>query len=252
MSWVWEQDIPTTKKMLLLAIADHADDEGNNAWPSKARLAKKISVEAGYVRRLLRELENEGWLTTQTQQGGTLQMAADRRPNLYCINLERGSLQSPPRGSLQSPARGSLQSPLNISNTSSTSSCPKPQAKKKQDLLFEALVEACGLDVTRLTPSARGALNKATSELKSVSAEPEQLLSAARAYKLKYPQAAVTPLALTKHYPALSSAGSVRERNNVLTEAPCTTCEGTGWTHTEGERVVVRCATCRGKGFTGL
>lgn len=257
MSWVWEQDLPTTKKMLLLAIADHSDDDGNNAWPSKARLAKKVGVLPSYVRRLLRELEDDGWITTARQRGGTLETPSDRRPNLYQINLtrgslqcspieERGSLEDSPRGSLTYSPRGSLQCSLTISSTSDTSSTKK---ERKRDLLFEALVEACEMDMTALTSSARGVLNRATNELRQVEATPEQVLSAARLYRTKYPNAAMTPSALTKHYPSLKESKSVTERNRALSGEVCMACAGTGWQESvEGERTVVRCADCRGTG----
>jgi Helix-turn-helix domain len=260
MSWVWDQDLPTTKKMLLLAIADHADDDGDNAWPSKARLAKKVSVMPGHVRRMLRELEDDGWITTATQRGGTLETPSDRRPNRYKINLERGCvgepplaqrgrMEAPPRGRTQEPPRGCVGEPLIISTTPDTSS---EQRERARDALFEALVEACAMDMERLTSSARGVLNKATKELRQVDATPEQVLLAARRYAERFPSAAVTPTALAKHFPALTSVQSTTERRSVLSGEVCEVCAGTGWQALENaERTVTRCSSCNGLGRTG-
>ena len=58
MGWVWDQDIrPPAKKMVLLAVADHADHDGDNAWPSIARLGRMVGNEPRSVQRHLRELE---------------------------------------------------------------------------------------------------------------------------------------------------------------------------------------------------
>ena len=260
MSWVWEQDLPTTKKMLLLAIADHADDDGDNAWPSKARLATKVGVMPGHVRRMLRELEDDGWITTARQRGGTLETPSDRRPNRYKINLERGCLQepssaqrgrmeAPSRGRTQEPPRGCVGEPLIISSTSDTSS---ERGERVRDRLFESLAEACALDMERLTSSARGVLNKATKELRQVDATPEQVLLAARRYAERFPSAAVTPSALAKHFPALTSIQSATERRSRPSGEVCDVCAGTGWQAIENEeRTVLRCPSCNGLGRIG-
>jgi hypothetical protein len=252
MSWVWDQDLPTTKKMLLLAIADHCDDDGDNAWPSKARLSKKVGINSSYIRRLLRELEDDGWLVTQTQRGGTLQTASDKRPNLYRINIERGALQDPPlakRGALQVPPRGAPQYPLTISSTSKQTCTPKRAEKtRKPDELFDAIVLACSIDATLLTASARGSLNRATKELREVGAEAEQIATAARAFIAKYPNASLTPTALAKHYPALSTTKRVTKRSSADTK-PCEKCRSTGWLESQdAERTVYRCGDCGGDG----
>jgi len=38
MSDVWRTDLPTVEKMVLLVIADHANDEGTQAYPSQATI----------------------------------------------------------------------------------------------------------------------------------------------------------------------------------------------------------------------
>lgn len=87
MSMVWEADLPTTEKMVLLAIADCSDDEGANAWPSVATLARKASVTPRRVQQVIQALIHRGLLTVESQAGGLRSMRHDRRPNLYCINL---------------------------------------------------------------------------------------------------------------------------------------------------------------------
>ena len=87
MSAVWEWDLPTSEKMVLLIIADHADDSGRNAWPSVETVGRKAGVSARQARRLILALEERGLLAVEVQAGGTRDMRDDRRPNRYSINL---------------------------------------------------------------------------------------------------------------------------------------------------------------------
>lgn len=55
MSRVWESSFPTSQKMLLLALADCANDEGV-CWPSVPVMARKCSLSERTVQRCLQEL----------------------------------------------------------------------------------------------------------------------------------------------------------------------------------------------------
>jgi len=252
MSWVWDQQLPTTKKMLLLAIADHADDEGNNAWPSKARLSQKVGVEPNRIRQLLRELEIDGWLVTNKQRGGTLNTPSDRRPNLYSINTQRGLPQDSPRGLVQEPSRGLVQEPLIIQGTSGTSFAGKKK-KRRPDTIFDAIVSVCLIDPASLTASARGSVNKAVKELRDVEATAETITRVAAAYRKKWPDLSLSPAALAKHYPSLVGEKSVRMKDTTPRGEVCDTCGGTGWQERESPGVargeVFRCGFCDGTGF---
>lgn len=58
MGAVWErQDTTPTQKLVLLALADWANDEGH-CWPSISRLAEKTGVAGRSVQRLIRQLED--------------------------------------------------------------------------------------------------------------------------------------------------------------------------------------------------
>jgi hypothetical protein len=69
-SRVWEQSRQTepSKKLLLLALADRADDDGV-CWPSVNYLAERIHASERHTRRLLRDLEAAGELLTFEQRG---------------------------------------------------------------------------------------------------------------------------------------------------------------------------------------
>ena len=119
--------------------------------------------------------------------------------------------------------------------------------ERDPDLIFEALADVCGIDITRLTPTARSVLNRATKELRQTEATPEQIRSAATIYRQRFPDAALTPSALVKHYPSLRRVQSTRGRSSVLSETSCDECHDARWVPTtEDERMVIRCHACSG------
>ncbi len=89
MSDVWKTDLPTTAKMVLLVIADHANDEGTEAWPSQATIAKKASISVRTVQRAVNSLVRAGFLRMEKHAGGSASCRDDRRPHRYTINLAK-------------------------------------------------------------------------------------------------------------------------------------------------------------------
>ena len=67
MSWVWEQDLPPLDKIVLMAIADHADDDGY-AWPGMKRIAEKCSMEKRTVQRHVEKLQEQQLLKVESRQ----------------------------------------------------------------------------------------------------------------------------------------------------------------------------------------
>jgi hypothetical protein len=88
MALVWEHaPVAEGELLVLLAIADHASDDGTNAWPSKATLAKKARLSERRVQAILRSLEAKNLLRIETQKGGTMDMDNRHRPNRYSVVL---------------------------------------------------------------------------------------------------------------------------------------------------------------------
>jgi hypothetical protein len=82
MSRVFELAIDQPTKLLLLAIADHANEKGV-CWPSVARLAWKTGYSRRQIQYKLAELRASGCLTAiQRAQGGR------RGSVVYKVNLE--------------------------------------------------------------------------------------------------------------------------------------------------------------------
>lgn len=87
MSDVWRTNLPTTEKMVLLVIADHANDEGTQSYPSQATIAEKASISIRTVQRAVNTLVLEGYIRMFKHSGGSANCREDRRPHLYQINV---------------------------------------------------------------------------------------------------------------------------------------------------------------------
>ncbi len=70
MSKVFGLDVDPAEKLLLLALADHADDDGHNCWPSVPYLAWKTSLSDRHVRRMMKSLRDKGVLIPVEREGG--------------------------------------------------------------------------------------------------------------------------------------------------------------------------------------
>jgi len=89
MSQVWELDIDHGEMIVLLAMADHADDDGQNCYPSNAYLAWKTGYSDRQVRRVLRTLESTGIITRVAHEEGGRGLATE-----YRLNPEKGDKKS--------------------------------------------------------------------------------------------------------------------------------------------------------------
>lgn len=70
MGRVWEMDLPPNKLLVMLALADHADHDGENIYPSQTTVAEKTGYSARSVRRILRELRDEHHLIEPMEKPG--------------------------------------------------------------------------------------------------------------------------------------------------------------------------------------
>ena len=131
MSEVWRTKLPTSEKMVLLVIADHASDEGDNAWPSQATIAERASCTIRTVQRCVNNLVKDGYLRMEKGAGGSANCRDDRRPHRYTIVLaklrgdklttrkELRGVVSDEDGATLETDTGRLSRPMNHSNETS-------------------------------------------------------------------------------------------------------------------------------------
>lgn len=79
MALIWERDdLDPYERLVLLSLADHADDEGR-CYPSIARLCARTSMKERGVQNVLRRLADRGFLTVRNNAG-------KRGTNLYTVH----------------------------------------------------------------------------------------------------------------------------------------------------------------------
>ncbi len=82
MAKAWEMPIPSGQKMVLLALCDHANDDGE-CYPSQTKLAKKCSMSSRAISNHIKWLHDCGILESERRQTTNV-----RKSNRYFISLE--------------------------------------------------------------------------------------------------------------------------------------------------------------------
>ena len=82
MTWAWAlRDLGQAETLVLLALADAADDDGL-CWPSQAVLARKARISERSARRHIEFLREAGLVDVETRSS-----LKGRRSNLYRLNV---------------------------------------------------------------------------------------------------------------------------------------------------------------------
>ena len=68
LAWTQARDVTENRLLVLLALADWANDEGI-CWPTMPILARKARVSLSTARAIIRSLERDGYLTTEIGRG---------------------------------------------------------------------------------------------------------------------------------------------------------------------------------------
>ena len=85
MNWAWGRRLKPTAKLVLMSLADAADDQGL-CWPSIPTLARKCCISTRTVQRILGELVEAGLLRAEPR----FRKDRSRSSNRYCLALEGG------------------------------------------------------------------------------------------------------------------------------------------------------------------
>lgn len=97
MGQVWDLLLPHNKLIVLLAMADHADHDGNNVYPSLGLVAWKTGYSSRTIQRVIEELVADGILIVVEEKIGEVKK--------YKINLSAGTLKKPYKSSKKSNPR---------------------------------------------------------------------------------------------------------------------------------------------------
>ena len=113
MSWVWEQDLPPLDKIVLMAIADHADDDGY-AWPGMKRIAEKCSMEKRTVQRHVEKLQEQQLLKVESRQRHDGSSSSNGYTVVMNGTNREGVAESHPPMSGMTPPHGTDDTPLTV------------------------------------------------------------------------------------------------------------------------------------------
>lgn len=234
-SAITDSDLKPVTRHVALTLSLHMNERGGSCWPSMPTLAAETGLAVDTVRTHMKALTQRGWLKRTDRPGqsslwnATVPTTAIE-PSSPTPPLRHPSSPAPlvpdPTGArreshpsgLTAPTppvppetSTSLSSSVNspVAPTSSTRSRKPPSSKppptpRKPDLLWEALLAACGIDPDELTDSARGAANKAAAQLRGVNATPAQVKLRARVWPQRFEGATLTPTALARHWAQLA------------------------------------------------
>jgi hypothetical protein len=210
---------------------------------AKGGLVTLLSHEEGWVRScigtlqrecdcgrdqaqaIMKELVKAGYSTRQQKNGADGRFTTFYTVTPFSAGSEASTVGLPPTGSPSTvePATGSPFTvveapdvePLDVDTQS------KDLAPRKRNPIYEILflLEA-GLEYSTennetLTPTSRGALNKAAAEIKGTGISPDELMAAIQAWPIVMGDATCTANAIAKHLPRLRAAarGSVARKH---------------------------------------
>lgn len=103
MSKVWQLQLPHREKHILLALADHADDQGRNVFPSIGYTAWKSDYSERTVQKVMRRFREEKTLIVTKKAGR-------RTSTVYRIDLSQIPEKPPLRGEEIAPQEEEVQS----------------------------------------------------------------------------------------------------------------------------------------------
>lgn len=214
LTWALSQTTGSpTKKLVLLRLADQANDRGF-CWPGKDSIARHCEVHKKTVQKALQELHQQGLIRIEHRKDDDGIVNLTSR---YWLQIGVGA-QDSQGGSQDSQGVGAQDSPnphlepsMNPKNPcpADAEASAEPSQKKPdrpRDPIWDTLMEVCGIDTSAIPKSARGGYNRAVKELREVGATPDQIKSRAQRWHKVYSGATLTPPALVKHWASLAGS----------------------------------------------
>lgn len=126
MTDVWSINLPDSQKIVLLALADCANDEGH-CWPSMATLAKKCSKGERTIQGVIKQLVDDGHLTRKEVLGkGCNYYVHPRTDCAPAVNAPPQRTTQTPAASADKPSRTINVVKANALPTKRVNALPKP------------------------------------------------------------------------------------------------------------------------------
>lgn len=151
MAWAWTQEgLSEGEKLLLMAVADHADDEGT-CWPGQVGLAIKCGISDRTVRTRLKKLETLGLIAREPRYNAEGKRTSDRITLRFTTGKSFHRKTLPPERAVSREPSGTTVPSTGVSTTSqenSTSTGSEPPTPTQPSTSTTPPLKVDGLRLT--------------------------------------------------------------------------------------------------------
>jgi hypothetical protein len=198
---VWKKSKATgNDKLVLLAIADNAWEDGTNAFPSVGHIAHKTGLDKRTVKRIVKKLIEIGELKRQLRHNQsslfTVLIQDEWPDNPMNIKIDDDDeediqvIEGPPIAVKKAPVKKKAS--------------PAVKKERPEDPVWNAVMDVCGIDQTTLNQSERSKYGGCCKLLKESQAHADEIYLRAERYRKRYKGIVLTPPALVNHWSSLS------------------------------------------------
>lgn len=191
MSLVFENtELSSTEKLVMLALADHANDEGKSIYPSQNRLSRKTGLARPTVNRHIHSLVDKGYLKTVGYREDRanvleLEIIVEMLGGVTLDDTPLSPTVTPPvthGDTIHHITKNSKHQLKGLTPTGVDPEYvdvgdefeePKPSKKQAHNAMFDALADATELDI-KLRLNA-GRINRASKELREAGYTPKDV-----------------------------------------------------------------------------
>jgi len=194
---LWTADVSHGARNLLGWLHSHTDTYLESLSVNRCEEV----FNSGSVRVWMKELETAGFIKkTKRGQRYVIELIAEPWDTL---RRRRHPADTAPRFPRDNPAETApiedqIGNQLAIEQSSIARAVPKPLSDHR--LLYNAVLEACGMDHDEMTKEARRIAGMRVRELLATGATPDMVPERAENYHAHFENAAMTPAALIKHW----------------------------------------------------
>jgi hypothetical protein len=188
--WVIESKISDKSKVIYVVLCGFADSEGK-CYPSRSTIANRAGCSVKSVDRAIKELEELKAIKVYREKKADGSNAV----NKYFLNRFEGRVIEVARGSDADVTRVAPEKSPKENHIKNTN--------RRRDYVFEELAKSCQIDWTKATKNELGRLQKATKQLKEISAEPNDIKRVADWYKKNWKDIEITPTAIVSNYSSI-------------------------------------------------
>lgn len=205
---VWKKSKATgNDKLVLLAIADNAWEDGTNAFPSIRHIAHKAGLDKRTVKRIIKKLIEMGELKRQLRHNQSSLFTVLIQDEWPDIKMKISNYDEDDDDFTDEPTEIQSIEVIPVATKSVPAKKKSSAVTKKerpQDPIWNAIMEVCGIDQTTLNQSERSKYGGCCKLLKESQATEDEIYVRAQRYRKRYEGIVLTPPALVNHWSSLS------------------------------------------------